>query len=341
MTSTTLVERIERLSNNGTGLLAADESNPTASKRMAEFGVESTTESRRRYRELLISTPGLSQWVSGVILYDETVRQADSDGTPLCRLAVKNGLVPGVKVDRGTRVMGDRPREFLTEGIDALGQRLVEYRDLGAEFTKWRAVFQVDAERPTPEAIKANAHALGKYAAIVQEHEMVPIVEPEVLMEGNHSLAHAEEVTSSVLEAVFQELTDQRVALDGILLKPNMIVPGKQHTPQASISEVAEATVRTLLRTVPAAVPGIGFLSGGQDDQTATAHLNEINRHGPFPWNVTFSFARALTGAALKAWSGKDANRASGQAALAHRARLNAIASQGRYSPKLEKEDLS
>jgi fructose-bisphosphate aldolase class I len=333
----TLEQTAQALVTDGKGILAADESIRTMTSRLEALAIESTSASRRDYREMLFTTPGLSGFVSGVILYDETIRQADHRGEPLAGVLARSGIMPGIKVDKGAQPLAGFPNEKVTEGLDGLRERLREYRNMGALFTKWRAVFQVTDELPSETCLEENAHALGRYAALAQEQELVPIVEPEVLMTGGHSLARGEEVTGAVLERVFRALRLQRVLLEGMLLKPNMVVPGKDAPEQASVSEVASATLRVLLRHVPAAVPGIVFLSGGQDARAATAHLNAMNaRRERLPWRLTFSYARALQDPALAAWLGRASNVAAGQAALHQRARCNSAASLGQYHDSME-----
>ncbi len=320
----------------GKGILAADESTATMGKRLREVGLESTEETRRSYRELIVSTPNVGEWISGVILYDETLRQNATDGRPLGQVARDNGVIPGIKVDKGAKPLAGSSGETITEGLDGLRERLQEYVERGAQFAKWRAVYRLDEHRPTPVAVHTNAHALARYAALCQEAGLVPIVEPEVLMDGDHDLRRCEEATTTVLLAVFDELAKQRVALEGMVLKPNMVVSGKECPTQASASEVADATVRTLSRTVPAAVPGIAFLSGGQSDADATNHLNEINLRRPLPWRVTFSYGRALLSEALQTWAGAEGRVAEAQKTLATRARLNGAASRGEYNSEEE-----
>ncbi len=321
----------------GKGILAADESTSTIKKRFDAIGVASTPESRRDYRELMFTTrPAMDEHISGVILYDETIRQDASDGTPLVKLIEAAGAIPGIKVDLGAKPMAGFPGETITEGLDGLADRFKEYYGLGARFAKWRAVIDIADGIPTAGAIKANAHALARYAALCQEADIVPIVEPEVLMDGDHTLARCYEVTEAVLKCVFDELYEQRIMLEGMVLKPNMIVPGKKARHQASVEDVAVATVRVLKNCVPSAVPGVAFLSGGQSDVEATAHLDAINQLGPLPWAVTFSYGRALQAAAQKAWSGKPENVPAAQAAFAHRARMNGLAALGKWAAPLE-----
>ncbi len=323
---------------HGKGILAADESSATIKKRFDTIGVESTPESRRDYRELLFrARAAMRQHISGVVLYDETIRQKAADGTPLVALIEQSGAIPGIKVDTGAKPLPGFPGETITEGLDGLAARLKEYYGLGARFAKWRAVIDIGAGIPTRPAIKANAQALARYAAHCQAADIVPIVEPEVLMDGDHSLDRCYEVTEEVLKTVFAELYEMRVTLEGIVLKPNMVIPGMKAAKQARPDEVAAATVRLLKDCVPAAVPGIAFLSGGQSDIAATANLDAVNRLGPFAWAITFSYGRALQAAPQKAWAGKPGNVAAAQAAFDHRARMNGLAALGQWSEALEK----
>ena len=316
----------------GKGILAADESFPTIEKRFKPLGVASTEENRRAYRELLFTTPGLGESISGVILFDETMRQKARDGRPLPEVLARQGILPGIKVDKGTKPLSNFPGEKITEGLDGLGERLAEYRSLGARFTKWRAVLGIGPGIPTRGCLEANAHALARFAALSQEAGLVPIVEPEVLMDGDHPIERCEEATEAALRMVFAELHEQRVALEGMLLKPNMVLPGKLCPKQAGSQEVAEATLRCLKRAVPAAVPGIVFLSGGQTPVQATENLNAMNALGPQPWELSFSYGRALQEPALKAWKGDAANAATAQKALFVRARYNSAARFGKYA---------
>jgi fructose-bisphosphate aldolase class I len=320
----------------GKGILAADESSGTIKKRFDSIGVESTEERRRAYRELLFTTKGMEDHISGVILYDETLRQSASDGTPFPKLLEGLGVIPGIKVDEGAKALAFASGETVTEGLDGLRERLAEYRELGARFAKWRATYTITDELPSMYCIAVNAHALARYAALCQEAGIVPIVEPEVLQEGGHTVERSEAVTTAVLHAVFAELHAQRVACEGILLKPNMVLSGYEASTQASDDVVARATVRCFRRTVPAAVPGIVFLSGGQRDEQATARLARMNALGPHPWALSFSYGRALQAAALKAWRGEAINVAAAQDAFLHRARLNGAAAAGRYTPDME-----
>jgi fructose-bisphosphate aldolase class I len=321
----------------GRGVLAADESAGTVKKRFEAIGVESTEENRRDYRELLFRSKGMSN-ISGVILFDETIRQNAKDGTPLARVIEQAGSLPGIKVDKGTKPLPFFPGEVITEGLDGLRERLIEYRNLGAKFCKWRAVIDIGPSIPTYYCIRANAAALARYAALCQDEGLAPIVEPEVLMDGEHDIDRCFEVTEKTLKTVFQELYLARVKLEGMVLKPNMVVAGKKSPKQASVSEVAEKTLRVLRECVPAAVPGIAFLSGGQSDLDATARLDAMNRMGGGPWKITFSYSRALQAAPQKAWSGKVENVAAAQAAFTHRAAMNGLATMGKWSADLEKK---
>jgi len=319
------------------GVLAADESSPTIKKRFAAIQVESTEEHRRRYREILFTADGIERTIGGVILYDETLRQSTRDGIPFPRLLAERGIIPGIKVDQGAKALALHPGEKVTEGLGGLRDRLAEYKQLGAQFAKWRAVIEIDAhDIPSPFGIRANAHALARYAALCQEAGLVPIVEPEVLMDGAHDIGRCETVTSLVLEAVFSELDAHRVQFEGMLLKPNMVIAGKQCARQAGVQEVAEATLRCLRRYVPAAVPGIVFLSGGQSAEDATDHLNAMNAMGPQPWEVSFSYGRALQAPVLAAWMGQEDKAAAAQQALLKRCRLNGLARDGRYARSME-----
>jgi fructose-bisphosphate aldolase, class I len=321
----------------GKGILAADESTPTIKKRFLAVGVESSAETRRDYREMLFrSRDAIQHYTSGVILFDETIRQNAADGTPLVRLIEAAGAIAGVKVDAGARPLAGFPEETITEGLDGLRDRLMEYRALGARFAKWRAVLEIGETTPSAYAVDANAHALARYAALCQEAGLVPIVEPEVLMDGAHSLERCAEATEFVLKRVFAWLYEARVLLEGMVLKPNMVVPGKTCPRQASPDEVARATLRVMRHCAPAAVPGIAFLSGGQSDIEATANLDAINRLGG-PWALTFSYGRALQAAPLKAWAGRPENVQAAQSAFAHRAHMNGLAVQGRWSNEAEK----
>jgi fructose-bisphosphate aldolase class I len=320
----------------GKGILAADESGGTIKKRFDSIKLESTEEHRRSYREMLFTAPGAAESISGVILYDETIRQKTRDGTPFPQYLTRAGMIPGIKVDLGAKPLAGFPGETITEGLDGLRERLIEYRGLGARFAKWRAVIDIAEGIPSSFAIRANAHALARYAALCQENDIVPIVEPEVLMDGGHSLERCAEVTEEVLATVFRQLFEHRVRLEGMVLKPNMVISGKKAAGRAPPETVAEATVRVLKRHVPPAVPGIAFLSGGQSPAEATLHLSLMNRLGPLPWTLTFSYGRALQDTALKAWGGAAANFAAGQKEFARRAQLNALATTGRYAAEME-----
>ena len=322
----------------GKGILAADESSGTIKKRFDSINVESTEDNRRAYRDLLFTTAGAADYISGVILYDETIRQSSADGTPFPKLLESQGVIPGIKVDTGAVDLAGAPGEKITEGLDGLRERLNEYRELGAKFTKWRAVITIGEGIPSEYCLWTNAHALARYGALAQEAGLVPIIEPEVLMDGDHSIERSFDVTSRTLHAVFTELRDQKVWFEGMLLKPNMVLSGYEASERAGIQEVAEQTVKCFRRHVPAAVPGIVFLSGGQSDEDATAHLNAMNAMGPHPWELSFSYGRALQAPALKAWSGATENVAAGQAAYLHRAKMNGLARSGSYSPDLEEK---
>ncbi len=319
------------------GILAADESNQTITKRFESIKTESTEASRRRYREIMFTADGIERYVSGVILYDETLRQSTRDGIPFPKLLASRGIAPGIKVDQGPKALALCSGDKVTEGLDGLRERLAEYKQLGAQFAKWRAVIEID-DRDIPSAfgIRANAHSLARYAALCQEAGLVPIVEPEVLMDGAHDIARCEAVTERVLEAVFVELNAHHVVLEGMLLKPNMVIPGKKCPHQASVQAVAEATLRCLRRYVPAAVPGIIFLSGGQSAEDATEHLNAMNAMGAQPWQVSFSYGRALQEPVLAAWQGQESNVAAAQKALFKRCHLNGLARDGHYSRAMD-----
>jgi fructose-bisphosphate aldolase class I len=318
----------------GKGILAADESTPTITKRFQEIGIPCTEESRRAYRDMLFTTPGLGDFISGVILFDETIRQKAKDGTPFVELLRQQGIIPGIKVDKGTKPLALFPDEKFTEGLDGLRERLNEYFQLGARFTKWRAVIRIGDGIPTCICMAANAHALVRFAATSQEAGFVPIVEPEILMDGDHTIERCEEVTEIMLRLVFRELAGHRVALEKMLLKVNMVLPGEKCSKQANVLEVAEATLRCLKHTVPPSVPGIVFLSGGQEAVPATQHLNMMNQIGNTPWQLSFSYGRALQQPALKAWHGH--NICAGQRELSHRAECNSAARHGRYSQQME-----
>ena len=324
----------------GRSFLAADESTGTIKKRFDALGVESTADSRRDYREMLFrAKDAMAKHISGVILYDETIRQNAKDGTPLVKLIAQAGSLPGIKVDKGTKPLPECPGEVVTEGLDGLRERLVEYHTLGAKFAKWRAVIDIgDHGMPSYTCVAANAHALARYAALCQNEGIVPIVEPEVLMDGSHTIDRCVEVTQWVLKETFQALFFNRVALEGMVLKPNMAVPGKKSGQRASVDEVADKTLRVLKACVPAAVPGIAFLSGGQSDEEATAHLDAMNRIGDLPWRLTFSYGRALQAAPQKAWSGRSENVAAAQRAFSHRAMMNGLATRGQWKQDLEKK---
>jgi len=323
----------------GRGILAADESSGTIKKRFDQIGVESTADNRRDYRELMFrANEAMSKYISGVILYDETIRQNAKDGTPLVKVIEKAGSLPGIKVDKGVQPLPMCPGEVITEGLDGLGQRLAEYRGLGAKFAKWRAVIDIGKDMPSYDCIMTNAHALARYAALCQQEGIVPIVEPEVLMDGDHDIDRCYTITERTLNTVFEQLYYQRVALEGMVLKPNMAIAGKKCPKQASVAEVAEKTVKLLKSCVPAAVPGIAFLSGGQSDADATAHLDAMNKIGGLPWKLTFSYGRALQAAPQKAWSGKTENVAAAQRAFTHRAMMNGLASLGQWKQDLEKK---
>lgn len=321
----------------GKGILAADESSGTIKVRFDAIGVDNTFDNRRDYREMLFRTSGaMRDNTSGVILFDETIRQSAKDGTPLVKLIEAAGSIPGIKVDAGAKALPGFPGEKITEGLDGLRERLAEYYQLGARFAKWRAVIDIGSGVPTWTCMRANAHALARYAALCQEANIVPIVEPEVLMDGGHDIDRCYEVTVWALTTLYKELYEARVVLEGTVLKPNMVISGKKCATQASVAEVAEKTISALKRTVPSAVPGIAYLSGGQSDEQATANLDAMNKLGGFPWKMTFSYGRALQAAPQKAWSGKPENVPAAQAAFAHRARMNGLASLGQWSAGLE-----
>jgi fructose-bisphosphate aldolase class I len=322
----------------GRGILAADESGGTIKKRFDAIGVESSEDNRRDYRELLFRSAQGMKNISGVILFDETIRQKAKDGTSLVKVIEQAGALPGIKVDKGTKPLPFNPGETITEGLDELRERLIEYRNLGAKFCKWRAVIDIGPSIPSFNAVNANAHALARYAALCQEEELVPIVEPEVLMDGDHTIDRCYEVTEWVLKSVYRELYYADVQLEGTVLKPNMVVPGKKSAARASVEEVAEKTLRVLKACVPPAVPGIAFLSGGQSDVEATAHLDAMNKIGNVPWKLTFSYGRALQAAPQKAWAGKAENVSAAQAAFTHRAAMNGLATMGKWSADREKQ---
>jgi fructose-bisphosphate aldolase class I len=321
----------------GKGILAADESTGSIQKRLESVGVESTEENRRAYRDMLFTTKGAGEFISGVIMFDETIRQSTTDGTPFTKVLSDAGIIPGIKVDTGGHPLAFSPEEKVTEGLDGLRKRLVEYRELGAKFTKWRAIIDIAGkEIPSQYCIDVNAHALARYAALCQDEGLVPIVEPEVLMDGDHTIARCAAVSTKTLKTVFAALKTQRVQLDGMLLKPNMIVPGKKSRKQVDHATIAAQTVKVLTACVPAEVPGIVFLSGGMSDEDATARLNEMNKLGPHPWELSFSYGRALQAPTLKAWKGEPANVEEGQRLFYHRAKMNSLARTGSYSADME-----
>jgi len=338
MAENELHETAKALVAEGKGILAADESTGTIKKRFDSIGVESTEDTRRAYRELLFTTPGVEEFVSGVILYDETIRQSASDGTPFPELLASKGVIPGIKVDLGAKPLALAEGETITEGLDGLRERLQEYHGLGARFAKWRATYSITDGLPSEYCIWTNAHALARYAALCEEAGIVPIVEPEVLMDGTHTIERAYHVTSQVLKALYTELFDQRVDVEGTLLKPNMILSGYDAPERAGTQEVAKWTLKCFYKHVPAAVPGVVFLSGGQSDEDATANLNAMNAMGPHPWQLSFSYGRALQAPALKAWRGKPESVEAAQRAYHHRAKMNSAARSGLYSPELERE---
>ena len=333
-----LEETARALVAEGKGILAADESDGTIKKRFDSLGVESTEDNRRAYRELLFATEGAEEFISGVILFDETIRQSAADGTPFPKLLESKGVIPGIKVDKGAKPLALSDGETVTEGLDGLRERLGEYRELGARFAKWRATYSISADKPSEYCVWTNAHALARYAALCQEAGIVPIVEPEVLQDGTHTLAESAKATGRVLQAVYTELHDQRVDYPGTLLKPNMVLSGYDASDRAGVQEVAEATLECFYKHVPAAVPGIVFLSGGQTDEDATAHLNAMNALGPHPWELSFSYGRALQAPALKAWEGKPENVEAARRAYYHRAKMNGAARTGMYAPEMERE---
>jgi fructose-bisphosphate aldolase class I len=335
-----LIETAKALISNDKGLLAMDESTPTCNKRFAALGIPLTEEARRSYREMIVTTPGLGDCISGAILYDETIRQNKKDGVPIIKAIIDAGIIPGIKVDAGAKSMAAYPGEKVTEGLDGLRDRLKEYYQMGARFAKWRAVITIGGGIPSCACIEANAHALARYAALCQEEGLVPIVEPEVLMDGEHTLERCCQVSEEVLKTVFNQLYLQRVMLEGMILKPNMALPGLACVKQETVDEVADATVKLLLRAVPAAVPGIAFLSGGQSAELASARLNAMNVRfvSKLPWGLTFSFARAIQQPALEIWLGKEANVAAAQQALYHRAICNKAARRGEYNATMEGE---
>jgi len=337
-----LIETANTLLAGSKGLLAMDESNGTCNKRFAKIGIPQTEEARRNWRELIATTPCLCECISGTILYDETIRQKKKDGTPIIKAIIDAGIIPGIKVDTGAKAMAGFPREKITEGLDSLRQRLTEYFKMGARFAKWRAVILIDEGIPSHSCIEANASALARYAALCQEAGLVPIIEPEVLMEGTHELQVCFNVSEKVLRTVFNQLYQQRIMLEGIILKPNMIIPGLQCLKQATLDEIADATIKCLLQSVPAAVAGVAFLSGGQSGELATAHLNamHIKYNSKLPWALTFSFARAIQQPAMEIWGGKDENIVAAQQALYHRANCDSSARRGEYDAAMENASL-
>ena len=334
-----LMETANAMVADGKGILAIDESSPTIKKRFDSINAECTEESRRAYRELLITCEGIEEFISGMILFDETIRQSTGDGTPFAKSLASRGIFPGIKVDKGAKDLAGHPGEKVTEGLDGLRERLAEYRELGAPFAKWRAVITIGDGMPSRACIEANAHALARYAALCQEADIVPMVEPEVLLDGGHDIDRCDEVSEATLRAVFAALYEQGVLLEGTILKASMVLSGKSAAKRAGVEEVAERTVRCLRRCVPAALPGVVFLSGGQSPREATAHLNAMNAaNADLPWRLSFSYSRALQEPALKTWAGKMSNAAAAQKALYHRAKLNGAASRGRYAETMEKE---
>src|SRR5438876_738695 len=333
-----LHETAAALVAEGKGILAADESDGTIKKRFDSIGIESDEESRRAYRDMLFTTEGAEEFISGVILFDETIRQSSADGTPFPKLLASKGIIPGIKVDEGAKPLALADGETITEGLDGLRSRLEEYRELGARFAKWRATYSIADDKPSEYCVWTNAHALARYAGLCQEAGLVPIVEPEVLQDGRHTIEQSRKATGRVLQAVYTELHDQRIDFRGTLLKPNMVLSGYDASDRASVDEVAEVTLECFYKHVPAAVPGIVFLSGGQSDEDATAHLNAMNAKGPHPWQLSFSYGRALQAPALKAWGGDPASVEAGQRAYYHRAKMNSAARTGTYAPEMERE---
>jgi fructose-bisphosphate aldolase class I len=336
--SSTLQQTAKALVAPGKGILAADESMPTIDKRFKPLGIENVEKNRQAYRQMLFGTPGFAEFISGVILFDETVRQKADDGTPFAEYLAKLGSIPGIKVDSGAKNMENAPGEKITEGLDGLRERLKEYRAMGARFSKWRAVITIGDGIPSLLCLRSNAEALARYAALCQEQDIVPIVEPEVIMDGPHSIEQCYDATHRTLVEVFAALDLHKVSLEGMLLKPNMVISGTENKTQASVEQVAEQTLKVFRRTVPSAVPGIVFLSGGQSDELATAHLSAMNAMGPLPWELSFSYGRALQAPSIKAWAGKAANVGAGQKAFHHRAKCNGAARYGRYTPAMEKQ---
>jgi fructose-bisphosphate aldolase, class I len=336
-----LAETAQAIVADGKGILAADESSGTIKKRFDAVGVESTEENRRAYRDLLFTAEGAEQWISGVILFDETIRQKSADGTPFPKLLEASGIIPGIKVDKGAKPLANAEGETITEGLDGLRERFEEYRSLGARFAKWRAVYSIGDGRPSEYAVWTNAHALARYAALAQEAGLVPIVEPEVLMDGTHSIDESYRVTDRMLQALYTELFDQRVVREGSLLKTNMVVSGYDAPEQADIDTIAEMTIRCLENTCPASVPGVVFLSGGMSDEDATARLNAMNQRGPHPWELSFSYGRALQAPALKAWGGDPNNVEEAQKAFYRRAKFNGAARSGSYAPEWETSEVA
>ena len=336
-----LESTISKLAARGKGILAADESTPTITKRFEAVGISSSEDNRRTYRELLLTTPECNQFIAGVILFEETLNQKTSQGIPFPEALNKLGIVPGIKVDKGLVHLANTTDEQVTQGLDGLAERLIEYKTKGARFAKWRAVYNISANTPSKLAIDTNAEVLARYAAICQEQGIVPIVEPEVLIDGDHTLERCEEVSEPVLHAVFNALYRHKVKLEYIVLKPSMVINGKACPQKASVEDVAKATIRVLRRTVPGAVPTINFLSGGQTSEQATAHLNAMNKLGNLPWNLSFSYARALQDYAMKTWQGQEKNIPAAQKAFFKRAKLNSLASTAKYAEAMEKEEVT
>lgn len=339
VSSPDLIETARELVGPSRGILAADESSGTMNKRLEAVGVPANADTRREFREVVITTPDIGRWISGIILFDETIRAQLPDGTAFADAAHRTGVIPGIKVDTGAKPLAGAPGEKVTEGLDGLRERLDEYAGMGARFAKWRAVITIGDGIPTEQCLQANAHALARYAALCQERGIVPIVEPEVLMDGDHSIERHDEATTAMLRRTFAELAQQNVMLEGVVLKPNMVLSGKDAPQQAGVAEVADTTIACMRRCVPPAVPGIAFLSGGQSDDVATEHLDAINRRGPHPWELTFSYGRGLLAAGLSEWSGKAENVDSAHKVLAHRAYCTAMARQGRYSPEMAQQE--